>query len=179
MNQQVALIRGINVGRAKRVAMASLRALMIELGYSNVQTLLNSGNVVFTIPAAAKGDVTTRIQEGILARLGVSARVIVVSARRFAEIVADNPLEGIATNPARLLVVFPASHAGLTKLEPLTEQDWRPEALALGRYAGYLWCENGILEGKLWKSVDRLLGETATSRNWTTVLKLHRLIAAS
>jgi uncharacterized protein (DUF1697 family) len=52
----VALLRGINVGKAKRVAMADLRALLEELGYADVRTLLNSGNVVFTAPRAAKGD---------------------------------------------------------------------------------------------------------------------------
>ena len=61
-DRQVALIRGINVGRAKRVAMADLRALVEGLGYRDVDTLLNSGNVVFTVPAGMKGTPSSRIE---------------------------------------------------------------------------------------------------------------------
>ena len=78
MNRRyVALIRGINVGRAKRVAMADLRALVEGLGYGEVRTLLNSGNVVFRVPAARSGDIAGRIEKAITARLRISARVIV------------------------------------------------------------------------------------------------------
>src|SRR5204862_6684845 len=76
----VALIRGINVGRAKRVAMADLRALVEDLGYGEVRTLLNSGNVVFRVPAARRGDIPGRIEKAITAWLGVSTRVVVLSA---------------------------------------------------------------------------------------------------
>ena len=177
MNQQVALIRGINVGRAKRVAMADLRALTTELGYTNVRTLLNSGNVVFS-SSAARSDAATRIQEGILERLGVSARVIVLTARQLAEVIADNSLNGIATDPARLLVTFLSDRRALAKVKPLMQQNWTPEALALGRHAAYLWCANGILESRLAPAVSRLLGDTATTRKWATVIKLQALITA-
>ncbi|HZW81825.1 MAG TPA: DUF1697 domain-containing protein, partial [Candidatus Deferrimicrobium sp.] len=78
--KQVALIRGINVGRAKRVAMAELRALVEDLGYSDVRTLLNSGNIVFAAPGTDKLDSAARIEETLSSRLGVSARVIVLTA---------------------------------------------------------------------------------------------------
>ena len=64
--RHVALLRGINVGTAKRVAMADLRALVEGLGYGDVSTLLNSGNVVFTVPAkAAKTSPATRIEQAL------------------------------------------------------------------------------------------------------------------
>jgi uncharacterized protein (DUF1697 family) len=177
MNRQVALIRGINVGRAKRVAMADLRALVADLGYSDVRTLLNSGNVVYGVPNGAGDAAATRIQDGIAGRLGVSARVVVVTAAELATVVAENPFRGIADDPARLLVAFLANPADLSRLEPLSRQDWAPEALAVGRCAAYLWCANGILESKLPAADGRLVGETATTRNWTTVTKLHAMVA--
>ena len=67
----VALLRGINVGRAKRVAMADLRSLVERLGYTDVRTLLNSGNVVFTSTSARSGGAEARIEAAIAARLGV------------------------------------------------------------------------------------------------------------
>lgn len=63
--RHVALIRGINVGRAKRVAMADLRALVEDLGYGDVRTLLNSGNVVFTSARRPPAKAAARIEEGL------------------------------------------------------------------------------------------------------------------
>ena len=67
----VALLRGINVGTAKRVAMADLRGVMTGLGYSDVRTLLNSGNLVFTAPPRS-GDPSRRIQRR--SRIGLGCR---------------------------------------------------------------------------------------------------------
>jgi len=78
--RRVALLRGINVGRAKRLAMADLRALVEDLGYGDVRTLLNSGNIIFTVPRTKRGDAAARIEKAIASRLGVSARVYVLTA---------------------------------------------------------------------------------------------------
>ena len=79
-SRHVALIRGINVGRAKRVAMADLRALMESLGYGDARTLLNSGNIVFTAGREGPDRIRARIERAMAARLGVSARVTVLTA---------------------------------------------------------------------------------------------------
>ena len=86
-NRHVALIRGINVGRAKRVAMADLRELLAELGYRDVQTLLNSGNVVFSGGREKPARMGKRIEAAMAERLGVSARVTVLIAAAFATVV--------------------------------------------------------------------------------------------
>ena len=174
MNRQVALIRGINVGKAKRVAMVDLRALLEELGYGDVRTLLNSGNVVFTVPAKSKGDPAARIQEGIASKLGVSARVLVVTGEELSAAIADNPIPVI--DPSRFLVSFLADPADLARLKVLTQQNWAPDAVALGERVAYQSCANGILESKLAQAVGRLLGEAVTARNWATFLKLHAML---
>src|SRR5438034_8047019 len=115
-DRQIALIRGINVGRAKRVAMSELRALVEALGYGEVRTLLNSGNVVFTSPGPPAGDAAARIEEALGARLGVSARVIVLTAGELAAVVANNPLLGVADDPSRLLVAVLGNPADRRKL---------------------------------------------------------------
>jgi uncharacterized protein (DUF1697 family) len=176
MQKQVALLRGINVGRAKRIAMAELRSLVESLGYQDVRTLLNSGNVVFSVPPKTKGDPAARIQAGLAKQLGVSAAVICVTADHFEIIVAENPLADVATDPGRLLVAFVNDTAALAKLAPLTRQGLLPEVLALGSRAAYLWCPNGSLVGNLFPAANRLLGEGATTRNWATVLKLHAML---
>lgn len=172
MGRQVALIRGINVGTAKRVAMADLRTLVRGLGFDDVQTLLNSGNIVFT---AARDSATTsarRIEAALRADLGIAARVTGVTAAGLALAVAENPLREIATDPSRLLVAFPATAADHVTLTPLLRQTWRPEAMALGRHVAYLWCPAGVTSSALAAALARVLGDRVTSRNWTTVTKL-------
>lgn len=168
---QVALLRGINVGRAKRVAMADLRALVADLGYGDVRTLLNSGNVVFTsaedAPKAAQ-----RIEEAMPGRLGVSARVTVLTAAELAAVVDGNPLLEIADDPSRFLVAFLADPADRSRLVALTEQSWAPESLALGDRVAYLWCPQGVLASRLSEAVGGALGDAVTSRNWRSVTRL-------
>ncbi|HEV8357780.1 MAG TPA: DUF1697 domain-containing protein [Gemmatimonadales bacterium] len=177
-NRQVALIRGINVGRAKRVAMADLRALVTELGYRDVSTLLNSGNVVFTVPGAGRGDPAARIERAMSDRLGVTARVLVLTAAEVAAIMAGNPLGRVAADPSRLLVTVLANPADRARLVPLTRRDWAPEALGLGGRVAYLWCPVGILKSPVAEAVGGVLGDRATARNWATMTKLHGLLGS-
>ena len=117
--KRVALLRGINVGPAKRVAMADLRALLAELGYSAVRTLLNSGNVVYTTVAGSPSDDASRIEAAVASQLGVVARVTVLTAAELDAAIAGNPLVAVADNPSRLLVAFVADPADLDRLAPL------------------------------------------------------------
>ena len=175
MPTHVALLRGINVGKAKRVAMADLRALVEDLGYRDARTLLNSGNVMFTA-RAAPATAAARIEKALVARTGVSARVTVLTAAELTAAIAENPLLPVA-DPTRHLVAFFRSPAVRSRAEPLLAQDWAPEAFALGRRVAYLWCPDGILAGQLVEAVGRVLGDAVTTRNWATVLKLRDLLA--
>jgi uncharacterized protein (DUF1697 family) len=171
----VALIRGINVGPAKRVAMADLKALVAGFGYSDVRTLLNSGNVVFSCKATpeAAGD---RLHKAMAAELRVSARVIVVTADEVARMIRENPFRDIADNPSRLLLSILASPADRRRLTPLLKQKWGTEGFALGSRVAYIWCPDGILASKLPEAVSKALGDAVTSRNWATMIKIHALL---
>ena len=173
--RQVALLRGINVGRAKRVAMADLREMVEGLGYTDVRTLLNSGNVVFTAPGAARGDAAARIEKAMTAKLRVPSRVTVLTEAELAAVVKGNPLARIAINPSRLLVGFLSRASDRALLKPLEKQSWNPEALGVGSRAAYIWCPDGMIESPLSKALARALGDAVTTRNWATVTKLHAL----
>ena len=175
--RQAALLRGVNVGTAKRVAMTDLRALVESLGYTDVRTLLNSGNVVYTAPGVAPATAAARIEEELNAHLGVSATVVALAAEELTIAVAENPLAQVADNPSRLLVAVPADPQASTRLQPLLEQDWRPEALALGPRVAYLWCPDGVIASRVSAAVGRALGGALTSRNWATMTKLQSLAA--
>jgi|SRR5436190_4039212 len=173
----VALLRGINVGTAKRIAMADLRGVMTGLGYSDVRTLLNSGNVVFTAPPRG-GDPCKRIQQEIENRLGVSSRVTVLTAAELDVAMRGNTLLKVASHPSRLLVGALATRDDRSRLEPLTRKRWGLERLALGERVCYLWCPDGIIKSPLMKEVGRALGDAITSRNWSTMQKLLGLVQA-
>ena len=172
--RQVALIRGVNVGRAKRVAMADLRALVEELGCSEVRTLLNSGNVVFGTRAPA-AKVAARIEKALVAQLGVTARVTVLTAAELAVAVEQNPLLDVADDPSRLLVAVLKDPADRIRLKGLTNESWAPEAVAVGKRVAYLWCPAGVLASRLPEAVGRALGDRVTTRNWSTITKLHAM----
>ncbi len=173
--RQIALLRGINVGRAKRIAMADLRTLVEDLGYQDVRTVLNSGNVVFTVPGKMRGSSAARIERAIETRLGVSSRVTVLTAAELATAIADNPLEDVADDPSRLLVTVLTNPTDRARLKPFARADWTPEALAIGVRVAYLWCPDGFLKSGVAEAVSRALGDAATSRNWATMTKLHAL----
>jgi uncharacterized protein (DUF1697 family) len=172
----VALLRGINVGRAKRVAMADLRALVEQLGYTDVRTMLNSGNVVFTGSGEAPNTIAARIQDALLSRLRISARVMVITAGSLAAIVAGNSLRDNVEDPSRLLVAFLARASDRSVLDGLATQTWSPEVLLLGPQVAYLWCPDGVLASRLLVALGRALGDAVTTRNWATVTKLHALV---
>jgi uncharacterized protein (DUF1697 family) len=156
--------------------MADLRALVKDLGYGDVRTLLNSGNVVFTAPGALPGDAAVRIEEGLAAQLGVSARVTVLTTAELAAVVRDNPLLEIAEDPSCLLVAVLFDPADRLRLESLLEQDWTPAVVALGARVAYLWCPEGTRASRLFEAVGSVLGDAVTTRNWRTVHKLHTLV---
>lgn len=178
-DKQVALLRGINVGRAKRVAMADLRALVGDLGYSHVRTLLNSGNVVFTAHGGDPAAAAAAIQEGIAAQLGVTARVTVITAAELDTIIQDDPLHDVAADPSRYMVAVLARPADREKLESLLEENWKPERLALGERVAYVWCPDSIRASPLFEAVGRTLGDGVTARNWSTMTKIHTLVQES
>jgi len=171
----VALLRGINVGTAKRVAMEDLRALMGGLGYGDVRTLLNSGNVVFSANGRS-GDPSRRIGAEIEKKLGVKSRVTVLTAAELDVAVRGNSLLKVATHPSRLLVGVLASRDDRARLEPLARQKWRAERLALGERVCYLWCRDGVAKSRVLEEVEKTLGDAVTSRNWGTIQKLHGLM---
>lgn len=173
MPRFVALFRGINVGKAKRIAMADLRGLLESLGYADVRTLLNSGNAVFTARGKATG-IARRIRTEVARELGVDALVIVKSAEDIARIVAGNEISGV-DDESRLLVFMADRPEDIAKLEKLARRQWGKERLQVGRHAAYLWCADGILESKIMPALHAEVGSLFTTRNWATLNKIHAL----
>jgi uncharacterized protein (DUF1697 family) len=176
METFVALFRGINVGRAKRVAMAELRAIFTDLGYQDVRTVLQSGNVVGTAPGALAADAVAQIHAALFERTGVQAAVLLVSAGELLAVAAENPLLDVVTDPSRLLVTFLAEPPDTARLEVPDPAALAPEVLRVGSRAVYQWCPDGVLASRVPASFWRQFGRLVTSRNWRTVTRLANLV---
>ncbi len=180
----VALLKGVNVGGAKRVAMADLRAMLAGLGYQDVRTHLQSGNAAFTAAGAAAA-VRAAVESGLRDVLGVDVRVVVRTHTQLAAAIEADPYPDIAVDPARHLLGFFSAvpdSATISAFEQFVAgRKFDPQTA--GRYRiiadhCYLWCPQGV-HSSLFAAVDwdRKLGVTVTMRNWSTVTKLLQLSA--
>jgi uncharacterized protein (DUF1697 family) len=175
MARHVVLLRGINIGSRNRIAMPALREALEEDGFTEVQTYLQSGNVV--LESRAKPETVRRKVERLIEdRFGLEIAVVVRTRAELAAVVERNPHAKVATEPKRYQVTFlerklPAKVA--RELEQAAAPDER--VVVLGREV-YAWHPQTIARSKLWsKLAGKDLGTTATSRNWTTVEALLEL----
>lgn len=172
MQRQIALLRGVNLGPNRRLAMADLRALLASLGYDDAVTHLQSGNVVLTTgktPAKLKRE----LEQQIAAELGLQTEVFVRTRNELADVVARDPLGAVVDNPSRYLVSFLAGKPGAALVREITDLDLSPERVVFDGREVYSWHPNGIHDSKLAKLLGtKRLGVSATARNWNTVTKL-------
>ncbi len=171
-----ALLRGINVGRGNRVAMADLRGVLAGLGLTDVATLLNSGNAVFTAPEEAPENIAARIRAALRETLGLDVTVVVVERGEVEAALAANPLADPQRDPSRSLVAFLSHAADARRLASLAETDWAPESFAPGAGVAYLWCPDGVSKSPLALALGRTMGDTVTVRNVATVAKIAQLM---
>ncbi len=174
----VALLRGVNVGGANRLAMADLRATAEACGLGEPRTLLQSGNLVFRSDGETSEALERRPQAALSVRLGITVEIVVRTANAWRAIVAANPFADTATGDPSHLVVVAAKSAPLADAERrLTAAIVGPEvAHVIGREA-FIHYPAGIGPSKLTAAViDRALGAPSTARNWNTVLKLAAML---
>jgi uncharacterized protein (DUF1697 family) len=175
MARYVALLRGINIGPRNRIAMPALREALEEAGFEDVQTYVQSGNVVLSSRASADA-VGTKVRQAIADGFGLDIEVVVRSGADLNRIAKANPLKRVATNPKRYQVTFLESKLPAAKVRELEEVAAHGEQVVARGKEVYAWTPDGIARSKLWAKLGGTgLGVTATSRNWTTVEALRDL----
>ena len=166
------MLRGINLGPNRRVPMADLRALLTDAGYGEVQTYVQSGNVVVEStakPAELEREAAALISE----RFGFDVPVVVRTARQLAAVVKRNPLGDVATEPKRYQVSFLADKPPADVVRAMQGAAVGEERVVCHGREIYAWHPDGVARSKLWNALaGKGLGVTATARNWTTVLAL-------
>jgi uncharacterized protein (DUF1697 family) len=175
----VALLRGINVGKAKPVAMADLREIVESLGHRDVTTLLRSGNVVFRAADDDPARVASALETAIEGRLGIDVRVVVRTADELATIVAANPLAEAEGDGPGLHVMVLDRPLGDEETARLADADFGPDDVRPAGREIYVWYRRGMSGSKTAETLARRLIATATDRNWNTVKKLLALALAA
>jgi uncharacterized protein (DUF1697 family) len=172
------MLRGINVSGQKKITIGELQALFVDLGYTNVTTYIQSGNVVFQSSLTSASGLLGAIEKRIGEDLGLSVTVLIRTEDELADVVDSSPFLRRGADPAKLHVTFLAEAPDRARLDGIDIQNvGRDEFRVLGREI-YLNCPQGYGRSKLNNAFwERRLGVAATTRNWNTVTKLLRLAA--
>jgi uncharacterized protein (DUF1697 family) len=170
MARLIGLLRGINLGAKRRIAMADLRALVTDLGYSDVRTVLGSGNVIFT---GAQRGARGKLEAGLQERFGMQVDVVIRTMDELHATIAADPFGDAVTDPTRYFVIFLPAEPDAAALERLAQEDFAPDRfVAIGREI-HVWCPDGMRDSRLMRALGRPgYAETATVRNFATVKKL-------
>jgi uncharacterized protein (DUF1697 family) len=177
VGRYVALLRGINVGRNKKIAMADLRELLTGLGYTDVRTHLQSGNALFTA-TGSPARLSKQIEVAIQDELGMDVRCLIRSAKEIRAVIDANPLADVATNGSRFLALFLSTAPDPKLLKQHNPVDLAPDDIRIGDRVIYQWCPDGILAAPpISGFVEKHLKVVASARNWNTVTRLGELLA--
>jgi uncharacterized protein (DUF1697 family) len=172
-NKHLALLRGVNVGGANKLAMADLKAVFERSGCTEVETIIQSGNVVFAAPQAVLRELTTVVAGHIRKRFGLETPVILRSAAELRTILEGNPFLEAGADPAQLYVMCLAAEPAADLVAALDPLRSPPDEFVVRGGNIYLRLPNGAARSKLSNAYfDKALRIIGTSRNWRTVARL-------
>jgi len=171
MATYIAMLRGINVSGHKTIKMEQLRASLAELGFSNIETYVQSGNVVFEAANDSADSLSTKIEQKILRDFCFSVPVFLTTSKKVAVIIKQNPfLKSPNIDHSKLHVTFLSEDPPETALEQLQPLAVKPEQFRIMGREIYLYCPNGYGNTRLSNTaIEKKLSVVATTRNWNTV----------
>lgn len=166
MTKKIALLRAINVGGHGKLPMAELRSILSELGATNIETYIQSGNAVFN------GTLTgPQISNAIENAKGFRRPCFVLTATTLKTLAAQSPFKAAETEPKSLHLFFLLEPSQVDPAE-LTAAKSNQEQFVLTNQVLYLHSPGGLSASKLATNLDHRLGVITTGRNWATITKL-------
>jgi uncharacterized protein (DUF1697 family) len=177
MPTYISLLRGINVGGHNKVPMERLRALCEGLGFEQVKTFIQSGNVVFKAAKGRPNELSLKIEKKILAEFGFPVSVVTRTTDELGKAIAGNPfVKESRAEPAKVHIAFLSEAPKAESVKKLKTLAPKTEQLRHSGQEIYLYYRDGMGKAKLTGTViERVLGVKATARNWNTVTKLHEM----
>lgn len=174
----VALLRGINVGGHNKVPMADLRGVCSdELGWTEVRSYIQSGNLVFHADAEAPR-LESDLEQALASHFDVSTPVIIRPAEKWSSYIDANPFPDASRDaPNRVLLALSKASPKANAAEALQERAADGERIRQAGDALYVHYAGGMARSKISPALlDRLVGSPITGRNWRTVLKLQAMV---
>ncbi|WP_369058794.1 DUF1697 domain-containing protein [Caulobacter sp. 73W] len=173
MSRHIALLRGINVGGRGLLSMADLRALAASIGFTDVKTLLQSGNMVFNA-AGSPAELERKLEGALKAHAGRDILVMIRTPQEWAAIIDANPMPDFAAqHPSFYQAFFMKEPLEPAALAAALEAHEGPETFHLDGRTIYASFPGGMSQSTLMdKPLDKRIGAVTTARNWNTVLKL-------
>ncbi|PKP29913.1 MAG: hypothetical protein CVU00_14140 [Bacteroidetes bacterium HGW-Bacteroidetes-17] len=177
MQTYISLLRGINVSGQKIIKMAALKKMYEDLKFMNVQTYIQSGNVVFQASETTKEELETLISNQIKSDFGFEVPVLVLDTKELKEIMEQNPFAlDQNKNSSSIYITFLSSKPGQIDQEILRQKQVIGEEFILTEKAVYLYCPNGYGKTKLTNTfIENRLQVRATTRNLKTTNELLRI----
>jgi uncharacterized protein (DUF1697 family) len=172
----VAMLRAVNVG-GKQIKMPALAALFRDLGYADVVTYIQSGNVVFTAAAKTPAALEHTIEQAIARELGLDVRTLVRTKSELARVLRANPFLATRADPSKLHVTFLAAKPAAALARAAGEFDAGADEFRVVGREVYVHCPNGYGRTKINNTFfEKRLQAVATTRNWNTVNQLAELV---
>jgi uncharacterized protein (DUF1697 family) len=178
MTRYISILRGINVGGKRKILMSDLNKLYSDLGFSNIITYIQSGNVIFDVKSMGQiVDIEGKIENAIMKIFGFDVPVIVRTVPELQRSIAINPfLTTQVVEVERLCLTFLKDLPTAEKLDNLNKIDFHPDKFEIIGKDVFIYCNGKYSESKLTNNlIESKLKVGATTRNWKTVSKLFEL----
>ena len=169
----VAFLRGINVGGKNKVKMEILREVCASIGFENVKTYINSGNVIFETAKSDDKKLAEKLEKAIEKAFALNIKVMVRSFAEIEAIVKNNPFEGQFENDKDLHVFFLDEELTAEKRELLLSNNNENEQFVVRNREIFCLLRVSVLDSLMGKDyIGKKLKVSATARNWRTVNKI-------
>ena len=177
MTRYISILRGINVGGRRKILMADLKLLYKGLGFSNVTTYIQSGNVAFDFPKTeSQAKLSGKIKEAIDKVYGFDVPVIIRTAAEIAQAIAINPFLKETDDIEGLFLAFLAEEPSKENLEKAKSIEFLNDAFEVIGKNVFISCSGRFSDSKITNNFfENKLKVAATTRNWKTVKKLHEI----
>jgi len=174
----ISMLRGINLLGHKRVEMARLRVMCEGMGFEQVRTYINSGNVVFKTSRSAPAGLSKRIEQRMVAEFGFTASVITRTAAELGRAIEGNPfVKESRSDPSKVFIAFLGQAPKADAIEKLQARASKAERVHCCGRELYAYYVDGMGKARLLTHgvLERVLAVSATMRNWNTVSRLHEM----
>lgn len=174
MKTYISILRGINVSGKNLIKMQSLQETYEGLGFSNVNTYIQSGNVIFQSKESELDKLERKISQEILKEFSFNVPVLIRKNTELKEIIEENPFKGEDSN--KVYITFLSSKPSRNCIENLLQEESATDKYCLKGRTIYLFCLNGYGKTMLTNNYfENKLKVKATTRNFKTVNELLNL----